>query len=118
MDGDTESFDVEQNKQLVEKFWASTFQSSNRLIVAIRNFGFAGIEKLPAPGLEEMLITLQEISSVMDGLVLISEYDDVRLLLNAKQQIIFMEQLATAWRARNQEDFDAALEKLEKQAVH
>lgn len=117
MAGDAEFFDVEQNKQLVEKFWGITFKSSNRLISAIRNFGFAGVEKMSAPGLEEMLITLGEISSVMDGLVLISEYDDIRLLLNAKQQIIFMEQLATAWRARNQKDFDEALATLQKQAA-
>ena len=44
------------------------------------------------------------------------EYDESRFVLNAKQQILWMETVAAALIAGRREDFDAAIQKIKNQA--
>lgn len=111
-----ESSNEAANKQKVERLWGQTFAYSNRIIYQVKNFGFSGLGNMETPNIDDMLITLQMISAVIEVLIASSEYDEVRLLLNVKRQITNMELLASAWKAGKQEDFDNAVLALECQA--
>jgi hypothetical protein len=108
-------------KEKVEELWTKVFQSSSKVLHQAKKFGFSGIEIIPSPNIHEMLITLQLFTAVIEILVTNAEvagleYDQTRQLLNAKAQITTMEQLASALRAKNRQDFDAAVDALAKQA--
>ena len=117
MSGDEETVIVDVNQQKVENLWARTFEYSNKIIKKVQNLGFTRFGEMVTPNIEEMLITLQMMSAVFE--VLGSHADDaneVRLLLNAKQQILFMELLVSAWKARDQDEFNKLVDSLEHQA--
>jgi hypothetical protein len=122
MDGEqNEFFGDEGIKRQVEELWGKVFESSNRVLHQAKKFGFYGIEVIPSPNIHEMLVTLQLFSAVIEILVTNAdaaglEYEHTRQLLNAKAQITTMEQLASALRAGNREDFDRAVEALANQA--
>lgn len=109
-------------KQKVEEVWAKVFEASNRVLKHANNFGFSMMEIVPSPNIHEMLTTLQIFSSVLDILInhadkLGIEYDETRLMLNAREQLTRMERVAFALKANNKEDFDLWLRELERQAV-
>lgn len=102
----------------VEELWARVFQSSNRVLVQHLKYGFDGFQNVPRPNVHDMLITLRAFNAVFD--VLQDDdmpYEQSRQLLNAKAQITNMERLALALKADNREDYDAAVEALDRQAV-
>ncbi len=108
-------------KVRVEQVWAKVFEASSKVLKHANNFGFSLMEIVPSPNIHEMLVQLQIFSSVIDILVnnaekLNIDYDDTRLMLNAKEQITRMERIAAALKAENKKDFTEALEQLEKQA--
>ena len=109
-------------KQKVEEVWSKVFEASNKVLKHANNFGFTLMEIVPSPNIHEMLATLQIFSSVIDILLnhadkLGIDYDETRLMLNAREQLTRMERVAFALKANNKEDFDLSLEALEKQAV-
>jgi hypothetical protein len=108
-------------KQRVEIVWAKVFEASNRVLKHANNFGFSLMEIVPSPNIHEMLAALQIFSSVIDILVFHAEklginYDEIRLMLNAQEQVRRMERIAIALKAGDKQDFDTALAQLEKQA--
>jgi len=115
-------FDEAEIKQKVFKVWETVFAASSKVISHANNFGFLGMEIIPSPNIHEMLAALQIFSSIIDILIVSAEdlevsYDEVRLMLNAKEQLTRMERLATALKANNRSDFNLALQDLERQAV-
>lgn len=118
---DPELFEDDEVKQKVTDVWARVFEASNRVIHQANNYGFLGMDVIPSPNIHAMLVTLQIFSSVIDILITHAEkltvgYDEIRLLLNAKEQITRMERIAAALKANNRADFNSALEQLERQA--
>lgn len=114
-------FSEKEIKEKVELLWTKVFDSSNKVLHQSKKFGFAGIDKIPTPNIHEMLITLQMFSAVIDVLLTNAEsvgleYEVTRQLLNAKAQITTMEQLASALKAGNRDDYEVAVEALQKQA--
>lgn len=109
-------------KQRVAVVWEKVFAASNKVISHANNYGFLGMGIIPSPNIHEMLITLQIFSSIIDILItnadkLDVEYEETRLMLNAKEQITRMERLATALKANNRDDYEVALAALETQAA-
>lgn len=118
----TELFEDAEIKQKVADVWAKVFDASNRVLRHANNFGFTLMEIVPSPNIHEMLATLQIFSSVIDILIthadrLGIEYDEIRLMINAKEQITRMERVAAALKANNRNDFNVALADLERQAA-
>jgi len=107
-----------EDVERVEKLWSIVFESSNKVIHQHKKYGFDGFGEVPRPNVHDMLITMKLLSVVIDVLLTADlDYDQNRQLLNAKVQITNMEKLALALNAKNREDYDAAAEALEKQAV-
>ena len=108
---------VDENQQKVEDLWARTFDYSNKIIKKVRKLGFTRFGDIKSPNVEEMLITLQMMSAVFEVLgAHADDVDEVRLLLNAKQQILFMELLVSAWKSSDQGEFNKLVGQLENQA--
>ena len=109
-------------KQKVGKVWEKVFTASSKVIKHANNFGFLGMEIIPSPNIHEMLVAMQMLSSIIDILItnaekLGIEYEETRLMINAKEQITRMERLAAALVANNRDDYEQALASLEKQAA-
>lgn len=101
----------------IEKIWAKVFESSNRIIFQHQKFGFQGVEQLPHPDVHMMVTQLKVFSALIDIILLDLPYNEQRMLLNAKRQIANMELLAVAVSTNNQQDYQSAVEALERQAV-
>ncbi|WP_334158441.1 hypothetical protein [Achromobacter insolitus] len=106
--------------QRVETLWAKVFQSSNAIIRHAKLYGFLGIELIPSPNIHEIMLQLQAFDAVFD--ILLSQqgdmhYDQAKQLLNAKSQLLIMGRVASALKANKVEDFEMAIQDLERQAV-
>lgn len=117
MGGDKEPFDLEDTKHKVEELWARTFVYSNKIIEKVQKLGFARLDEMKTPNIEEMLITLQIMSAVFEVLgAHADDVDETRMLLNARQQVLRMELLVSTWKAGDQDEFDKVVGELERQA--
>lgn len=121
MNNEVDFFGDATVKEVVHQLWANVFQASNKVIRDAGLFGFDGIELIPDPNIHQMVNALAVISGALD--IMISLLDDaeinhneVRLVLNAKKQILSMEYVAAALKSGNREDFDKAIEELKQQA--
>jgi hypothetical protein len=109
-------------KERVDIIWAFVFKRSNEVLRQSKMYGFHCMQEVPDPNIHGMLIQLQVFSAVMDILITNGpeaglEYGQTRLILNAKEQVTRMERVATALKANNKEDYDAAIAELERQAA-
>lgn len=122
MDGDAVKLDVVVATALVSKAWADVFTTSNLVIRHSGLYGFNGIELIPNPNIHQMLASMGVVSAMLDKVIerlgdSVLDHDNTRLLLNAKQQIIRLEQVAAALLAKDEVLYNQAVVELEKQAV-
>jgi hypothetical protein len=105
----------------VQDIWARVFAASNKVIYDASNYGFLGMEVAPDPNIHKMLVSAKLFTEVMSMLILEAENRDdtesVRLLLNAKEQLVRLERLANELKANNEDGFNAVLNELNSQAV-
>lgn len=107
----------------IEELWSKVFHNSGKILLQHIKFGFDGVSVATDPTIHERILSLQVFSAIIDVLLnskdagVELEYEQQRQLLNAKLQITTMEQLAAAILAKNQADYDRAVEALDKQAV-
>lgn len=119
---DKSLFEDQQIKDRVSKVWESVFTSSNRVLDHAKKYGFMGMESAPNPNIHMMLINLQMFDALINIILTNAEvfdvdYEDTKLLINSKQQIIRMDRVAAALQANNLNDFNEAMIELERQAV-
>ncbi|MCF8154862.1 MAG: hypothetical protein K9K35_02555 [Rhodoferax sp.] len=107
----------------INELWGKVFLNSGKILNQHLKFGFDGVSLATDPTIQDRILGLQVFSAVIDVLLnskdagVELEYEQQRQLLNAKLQITTMEQLAAAILAKNQADYDRAVEALDKQAV-
>jgi len=116
-----EYFGDEAIKKHVLKLWANVFRASNKVIQDAKIFGFEKIGIVPDPNIHQMLATLSVIDGMLEIILGLSQagkvdVSDTRLIFNAKQQILTMEQIATALNNDDRKGYDEAIERLCKQA--
>lgn len=117
MGGDKEPLDPNGTKHKVEELWSRTFDYSNKIFAKVQQLGFHRLGEMKTPNVEEMEITLQIMSAVLEILgVHADDEEEIRLLLNAKQQILRMALLVSSWKTGNQDEFDKIVGELERQA--
>lgn len=105
----------------VEELWAKVFKASNAVLKHGKDYGFLGMEMIPSPNIHDMLNSLKIISFIINEFIdsatdLEVDYTEIRLMLNAKEQVARMERVALALKANNRDDFDVAIGLLESQA--
>lgn len=116
-----EYFFDELIKNKVLKYWEIVFSASGKVIKQHKDFGFNGMH-IPDPNVHTMVVYLrmhEEILQVLfDNATLLGlDYEQIRMILNAKEQISRMERVASALKAGNKEDFDTAMAELERQVA-
>lgn len=109
--------DDEIIKQRVVEAWEAVFSASNIVIQHAKHFRFDGM-LVANPNIHQLLVPVRLLEQWID--VFLSneamEYDQIRMMLNAKQQLLRMEIVAAALEADNREDFDRAMAEIENQA--
>lgn len=116
-----EFFGDDSIKELVVELWGGVFEASNKLIRDTQIFGFQEIGIIPDPNVHQMLNSLALIGSMLELMLTLSQagqvdIEDTRLIFNAKQQILMMEQIASALNNDDRASYDEAVERLQKQA--
>lgn len=122
MTGKIISFDIALATEYVSSVWTDVFATSNLVIKQSGLYGFNGIELIPNPNIHQMLASMSVVSVMLDKITekldrIDLAPEDTRLLLNAKQQILRLEQVAAALLAKDEPLYNEAILELEKQAV-
>ena len=101
----------------IEKLVNEIFTAANQVLQAHAKFGFSGIAQLANPSIEETLLFLNLIEAVLDTLEgrSILDYDENRRVLNAKQQIWNVQNIANSLKSSNEKDYLDAIGRLDKQ---
>ena len=119
---DSTLFADESIKKKVEELWALVFSASSKVLTQHIKKGFDGVCQMASPTVEEMVRQLKFFDSVLDVLYTYSEkfdigYDQARQILNTKAQIANMEALMLALKADNREDYEAIVQRIDRQVV-
>jgi hypothetical protein len=110
-------FDDEDIKKQVIEVWATVFSASNIVIQHAKQFGFDGMVVVPNPNIHQLLVPVRLLSQWIEVFLCENmEYDQVRLMLNAKQQLLRMEMVAAALEAGDLENFNRTMEEIQNQA--
>lgn len=122
MNGEISDFDIAKATAYVSEAWTNVFATSNLVIKQSGLYGFDGIELIPKPNIHQMLATMTVVSTMLDKIIehlgcVDIPHHDTRLLFNAKQQILRLEQVAAALLAKDEPLYNEAIAELEKQAV-
>lgn len=105
-------------KARVNKVWEEVFETTSIVITQSRKFGFLGMEIIPDPNIHQMLVTIRLLDNNIDTFIDNEEldYEEKRLMLNAKTALTKMESVANALTNNKREDFNIAIAELERQA--
>ena len=102
----------------LENAWANVFKIVNHFLTHHDRFGFKLIEEKIDPSLEDLLMSLKVMGSILNILDDLQSLDmsEQRMLLNAKQQIVLFERAALALKASDEAEYEDVVESLRKQA--
>lgn len=103
----------------VERIWAAVFATADKVLKVHLRFGFEQFNEKMNPKIENVVLALNVLETVLDALYTSGalEPSENRMVLNAKQQILLVQQVAEALHAGSQEDYTAAIDKMSTQAV-
>lgn len=102
----------------VEEIWSEVIEVADNILKVHAKFGFALFGEKISPSLEDILLSLQVVESILDtvGASGALEYSETRKVGNAKQQILWIQTIGNALKYGNQTDYLASIEKLRKQS--
>jgi hypothetical protein len=108
----------------VLNFWANIFRASNEIIRQSNIYGFLSIGVIPDPNIHQILKSIKIIDDILDEVLsdledseISTEMDTTRLIQNAKQQLLIMENLALSLKHNDEKSYNENLEALKRQAV-
>lgn len=113
-------FDGEVIKKEVHTMWEEVTSNTNSVIANAETYGFSLIEVILDPDIDQMLTALRGIEGILDviidrGFFNEMEYDETRLVLNARESIRKMEYVAIALKENNEVEFEKAVKDLKLQ---
>lgn len=102
----------------VELIWAEVLAVANNVLQVHAKFGFTEFSKNISPSLEDILLSLQVVESMLDtvGASGTLEYSETRKVGNAKQQILWIQTIGNALKYGNQTDYAASIAMLGRQS--
>lgn len=107
--------------RLVFDVWNEVFKASNEVLLHAERYGYSGMTIVPDPNIHGILEQVKVMSRSLDTLSVLAnggfDYDENRLLLNAREQMTRMERLALALTNDKRGDFDVELALMKSQAV-
>lgn len=102
----------------VEEIYGKIFESTNKILTAHVKFGFTGIAANIHPKLEDMLLSLSVISSLLDSVSSSVKFNhsEERVLLNSRQMIWLVEGVVLALKSDSEQGYEDAIGLMRKQA--
>jgi hypothetical protein len=102
----------------LEVVYGKIFANTNKLLKAHTIFGFTGIEANIHPKLEDMLLSLRLVDSLLDGVSSSVQfnYSEERVILNCRQMILLVEGVVLALKNNNEQGYEDAIDLMRKQA--
>lgn len=107
--------DIEGVTALVEKVWGEVFQVADKVLKAHLKFGFTQFVSGISPSIEEIVLGLRTVELVLDALYEQFDYEEQRLVMNSKQQILWIQEIATALQHGDKDRYEAAVSKMSSQ---
>lgn len=102
----------------IEEIWAEVIDVADNILKVHAKFGFAQFADKISPSLEDILLSLQVVESVLDtvGNSGSLDYSETRKVGNAKQQILWIQTIGNALKYGNEEDYLASIKLLSNQS--
>jgi hypothetical protein len=102
----------------VEKMWSGVIEVADNILKVHAKFGFAQFADNISPTLDDILLSLQVVESILDtvGASGTLEYSETRTVGNAKQQILWIQTIGNALKYGNENDYLASIKMLGNQA--
>ena len=100
---------------LVEKVWGEVFQVADKVLKAHLKFGFTQFVSGISPSIEDILLGLRTVELVLDALYEQFDHEEQRLVMNAKQQILWIQEIATALQHHDKDRYEVAVAKMVSQ---
>lgn len=108
---------AEQAKELLDQVWHEVFEASRKLVKVHINFGFTAFQENINPKIEDIVLGLKIIDSLLDTLSsAVAEYPEQRKLFNCRQQILLVQEVATALQNSDKDFYEQAMGKLKNQS--
>lgn len=114
-------FEDEAIKRRIFKAWGDVFGASSKVIQHSGLYGFDGMELIPNPNIHQMLkslkvvaVMLADITDCLDEVNF--DVDQIRLVINAQEQIRRMERAASGLLINDRDMFEKAIAELDGQA--
>lgn len=118
----SEFFDDIRIKEEVEKIWSNVFDSVYQVIRNSDLYAFDEIEAKSNPNIHQLIAATSMLEFMLDRAVEFLECSDridhdlIRMLINAKQQVVLMKEIATALKIQDKAIYDLAIDRLKNQA--
>lgn len=102
----------------VEEIWSEVITVADNVLKVHAKFGFAQFADKISPTLEDILLSLQIVESMLDtvGASGTLEYSETRKVGNAKQQILWIQMIGNALKYGNEDDYLASIKMLGNQS--
>ncbi|WP_313332241.1 hypothetical protein [Comamonas sp.] len=108
---------VSETTHKVEQVWGEVFRLTDRLVKAHHRFGFSDIKENVSPTIEDMLESLRFLESILDRVASkIDSPECMRMILNAKQAILNIEEVSLALSSQDVGAYQTAMQRLNTQA--
>jgi hypothetical protein len=109
---------AETGFQEVEKIWGRVYEASEKVIRNHLNFGFTAFVKNMNPRIEDIILGLKAIESLLDTLGNQAEldYSSQRIIFNCKQQILLLQEVSVALQNSDKDFYEQAMGKLKSQS--
>ena len=108
---------TEQAKELLDRVWHEVFEASRKVVEVHLKFGFTAFHENINPKIEDIVLGLKVIDSLLDAISgAVDEYTEQRKLFNCRQQILLVQEVATALQNFDKDFYEQAMGKLDKQS--
>lgn len=100
----------------IEKVWGEVLRVTDRLLLAHHKFGFGKIQENVSPTIEDMLESLRLLEVILDAVANHLDPEDQRVVINAKQAIINVEEVNLALKGNDQDAYELSMRRISNQA--
>ncbi len=118
----SEFFNDIQIKVEVERIWGEIFDSAFQVIRNSDLYAFEEIEIKSNPNIHQLIAATSMLEFMLDRTIEYVECMDevdhslIRMLINARQQIVLLKEIATALKIKDKDLFETSIKQLKKQA--
>lgn len=118
----SEFFDDIHVKEEVEKIWGEIFDSTYQVIKNSDLYAFEEIEIKSNPNIHQLIAATSMLEFMLDRTIEYVEcmdeidYSLIRMLINARQQIVLLKDIATALKIKDKQLFESSVRQLKTQA--